>query len=576
MYCFLKFVVPGLLFLFFSCAGKKSDTNTGKIMELSGEVYFLVSPDSSPRRAVKGAQLEKDNVISTGQSGACLVQIGNSAVMQLRGQTTITLAEMYLDQKTGQESTKIRMSSGKLVTKVSKLMNASDSFSIETPTVIAGVRGTEFSVDMTGNKKDTVAVLKGKVAMRRAITAVDSSDAEKYSGLIRQKLAEEFTQTEIIIDPGRQAGIDRADNEKLNAVISAAADDFNERIQNIEKNTAADSKQKPDSDQSGITAVLQSMAEQSADAVKNAVASSALLPVQIEAVSETAAVDIKAINEIEIQPLKKIKPAEQPDITEKTPEVLQYETLISGADQAFKAGSYEKALDLYNQAAALFPALDYAVRRTKAIKTLLTKQEKLNMQSQQEKKYAELITAADTAFAQKKYPEACAFYKNSLQIKNNEHILRQITVIEQIIASSQKADQPRETSADTKAPMPDPVLDIKIQPGGALVEISGNSGKIKYTGRAISVQPGSYHIKISKTGYLPQEIKLDLAAGDKHIQTASLKKRLDVSQKIILLDGTEIEGKILKQDTDSVIIETGDGEKKISRAEIQDIKFLKK
>ncbi|OHD66083.1 MAG: hypothetical protein A2096_03235, partial [Spirochaetes bacterium GWF1_41_5] len=433
MYCFLKFVVPGLLFLFFSCAGKKSDTNTGKIMELSGEVYFLVSPDSSPRRAVKGAQLEKDNVISTGQSGACLVQIGNSAVMQLRGQTTITLAEMYLDQKTGQESTKIRMSSGKLVTKVSKLMNASDSFSIETPTVIAGVRGTEFSVDMTGNKKDTVAVLKGKVAMRRAITAVDSSDAEKYSGLIRQKLAEEFTQTEIIIDPGRQAGIDRADNEKLNAVISAAADDFNERIQNIEKNTAADSKQKPDSDQSGITAVLQSMAEQSADAVKNAVASSALLPVQIEAVSETAAVDIKAINEIEIQPLKKIKPAEQPDITEKTPEVLQYETLISGADQAFKAGSYEKALDLYNQAAALFPALDYAVRRTKAIKTLLTKQEKLNMQSQQEKKYAELITAADTALAQNKYPEACAFYKNSLQIKNNEHILRQITVIEQII-----------------------------------------------------------------------------------------------------------------------------------------------
>ena len=84
-----------------------------------------------------GLPVFQGDVLETGSNSLLIIQLNSKGELKLRGNTILIL------EATGKE-TSIILNSGSVFAKVNKLVNS--SFSVRTPSMVAGVRGTEFFV----------------------------------------------------------------------------------------------------------------------------------------------------------------------------------------------------------------------------------------------------------------------------------------------------------------------------------------------------------------------------------------------------------------------------------------------
>ena len=97
----------------------------------------------------------------------------------------------------------------------------------------------------------------------------------------------------------------------------------------------------------------------------------------------------------------------------------QYNNLISQADAQYRAKAYSQAKNLYQQASALKTNENYPKQQIVTIENILAKQ------ANEESLFKQAITSADAFFAQKRYQEAINVYNNALSIKPNENYPKQ-------------------------------------------------------------------------------------------------------------------------------------------------------
>ena len=159
-----RFLKTIIIFYILSAAiscGKNEPAPTPE-NEFSFKIQFFVGDVKVVRAdgeasAKQGEQLNIDDVLVTGSKSSADILYGASGVIRVNEKSKILIAAIADDKG---NDTVLDMEQGKVFAAFTKLKGT--KFSVKTPTVVASVRGTSFSVesDKSGAK---VSVLKGTV-----------------------------------------------------------------------------------------------------------------------------------------------------------------------------------------------------------------------------------------------------------------------------------------------------------------------------------------------------------------------------------------------------------------------------
>ena len=97
-----------------------------------------------PRLLLTGGDVLKENdIITTGIMSSCDIRIGDS-IIRIKEKSKVLISQLLKNGNV--ENITLGLDIGKMLCKPKKLIK-SESFLVKTPTAVAGVRGTQFSVE---------------------------------------------------------------------------------------------------------------------------------------------------------------------------------------------------------------------------------------------------------------------------------------------------------------------------------------------------------------------------------------------------------------------------------------------
>ncbi|GAB4279070.1 MAG: hypothetical protein Kow0029_22770 [Candidatus Rifleibacteriota bacterium] len=138
-----------------------------KLEILSGQVKLTRVGSAKTDIIAKDVELFAGDLLETLRESKAVLSYSDGTIMKIKPRTLIEVQPLS-----------IKVFKGKTWYKFTK---RGTEFRIETPTLVAGIRGTEFEVAVTSRKKASVSVMEGAVAVR--------SKAGKKSLLLRPGFA---------------------------------------------------------------------------------------------------------------------------------------------------------------------------------------------------------------------------------------------------------------------------------------------------------------------------------------------------------------------------------------------------
>ena len=136
------------------------EISQGMITFYSGDVYIY--QDDDWWEVEIGDFLEENDMLKTEADSYCEIQFGDTAVVRVQENTEIAMRTIYLSAD--EANINVDMDFGGVLCKVQKL-TGNEQFKVKTQTAVCGVRGTEFSVKSSKDKKTVLAVKEGAVAV---------------------------------------------------------------------------------------------------------------------------------------------------------------------------------------------------------------------------------------------------------------------------------------------------------------------------------------------------------------------------------------------------------------------------
>ncbi len=128
----------------------------------------------------------------------------------------------------------------------------------------------------------------------------------------------------------------------------------------------------------------------------------------------------------------------------------QYDGIIAAADKEFNAKNYAISIDKYQEALNLFPSEKYPSDQIKAARKFIDDQlAEAAEEEARNKRYNDLIKAADGSVDRLEYDAAINKYKEALDVKPNEKYPKdRIKHVEDLIAKAKKAESDALASAE--------------------------------------------------------------------------------------------------------------------------------
>lgn len=209
-------MIAGLLFglamtgLIFQCGQQTTETveNHLVIVYASGEALVEKAGEEIPARV--GLKVESNDVIRT-QSGTIDLQSRTGSAIRVREMTTITVAAL-----TGSD-TDLDVDHGGILANVRR-GSSSENFNVTTPTAIAGVRGTVFSVEVDPfSDSSSVRVLEGSVAMNPRVERLENTTEEEISADPELQKLVAIRDREVIIEQNHEGRFSTNDLERVAA-----------------------------------------------------------------------------------------------------------------------------------------------------------------------------------------------------------------------------------------------------------------------------------------------------------------------------------------------------------------------
>ena len=198
---------------FLSECRKPTDRIEGKLdrkdNSLSALVVFsvgdsrIIHADLTEEKAVLGSAFKTGDKILTGAKSKVDIQIGKSSAVRLGANTTLEFTQLA-NSVNGNLDSKLSITTGKIFANISK-ENKNDSFTISTPTLVAGVRGTSFLIDIKKDEFAMIKVVDGSVAVSPRIPSFEKiplEELEKNAGL--KKIYQSLLGSEVVLEKEQQ------------------------------------------------------------------------------------------------------------------------------------------------------------------------------------------------------------------------------------------------------------------------------------------------------------------------------------------------------------------------------------
>jgi epidermal growth factor receptor substrate 15 len=154
---------------------------------------------------------------------------------------------------------------------------------------------------------------------------------------------------------------------------------------------------------------------------------------------------------------------------------VQYQKILTVAQEKFDAGDYTKALELYKRAKDMRPSDPLPQKRIDEINQII-KNQGTNAE------FDKYRLQADTYFEQGKWLEAKQFYEKALGVKNDDYCVRQLDIIKQKIKE------------ETEGQVSEQYLKI-IKKADELFNAKDYTKSLEYYNRAIGIKPSDEYVQ---------------------------------------------------------------------------------
>ncbi len=139
------------------CGSARADEVTMKASLVEGAVTITPAGGGTAAPLHEGDPLKQGDTVVTESGGRLEIAFASGTILRIGESSKVTLGESV-----PQKRFSARLLLGNIWAKVHKLV-ADETFQVETENAVAGVRGTEFRVEVEQGKDDLVRVYEGEV-----------------------------------------------------------------------------------------------------------------------------------------------------------------------------------------------------------------------------------------------------------------------------------------------------------------------------------------------------------------------------------------------------------------------------
>ncbi len=147
--------------LLFVCARAFSADISVVLKTAQGKVDTREGETKRWRPAAAGAALAAGWQIKTGPDSEALLLWPKGHAVKIFSLSSMTISSASSDDKS--EKTQLDIGKGRIFSKINKLSSKDSSFTVKTPTAIAGVRGTEFMIEIQEDNSSKITLLEGQL-----------------------------------------------------------------------------------------------------------------------------------------------------------------------------------------------------------------------------------------------------------------------------------------------------------------------------------------------------------------------------------------------------------------------------
>ncbi|MBM3472257.1 MAG: hypothetical protein FJX75_03160 [Armatimonadetes bacterium] len=165
------------------------------LARVSGEVLVTHPGALQAVPAPEGTILRTNDLVTTGATGEALLRFHDGSEVRLTGGSELAVTDLT-KRLSGATLTRLNARAGAFFARVRRLATRDSEFSVETPILTLGVRGTSFQVAV-GDKEGQVAVRDGTVEVTRELKFTDkeTGDTQEVSD-VRKVEAGQAAQAE--------------------------------------------------------------------------------------------------------------------------------------------------------------------------------------------------------------------------------------------------------------------------------------------------------------------------------------------------------------------------------------------
>ena len=152
--------LAGALLAAWGCSQARAADAMATLKRVTGDVKIRANQTAEWQVAKVGDTLAQGAQVRTGGEGEALLVWPQGHVVRIFNLTVMTIN----NQETGtDEKTELNVGVGKIFSKVNKLKSANSTFSVKTPTAVAGVRGTDFLVEVSADATTKFTLIDGQL-----------------------------------------------------------------------------------------------------------------------------------------------------------------------------------------------------------------------------------------------------------------------------------------------------------------------------------------------------------------------------------------------------------------------------
>jgi ribose/xylose/arabinose/galactoside ABC-type transport system permease subunit/ferric-dicitrate binding protein FerR (iron transport regulator) len=185
----LVLVIAGGLYLYVSLyAVTRVPEGTAAVLDLKGVAQVTRAGSATPVPLAQGASLRPGDRVTVGRASEALLRLCDGSQLRVYANSEMYLTDLS-STPTGGNTTHLAVTAGNVFAKVRKLVNRQSSFTVDSPVLTLGVRGTTFELGVD-QRRGRVAVGEGTVEVKRQFFATDAETGETRAVEDTQRLAE--------------------------------------------------------------------------------------------------------------------------------------------------------------------------------------------------------------------------------------------------------------------------------------------------------------------------------------------------------------------------------------------------